>query len=281
MNWRPGKCPITIVLITLNEEYHLQECLDNLSGWAKEVCILDSFSTDQTIEIARQNGAQLLQKEFRSFGEQWNYALDRFEITTDWVMKIDPDERVSDKLKSELSNLLAGAHDIDFRGIIVQRRLWFMGRALPIEQPLLRVWKKGSCRFSDVLVNEYPIVDGKLISISGRIEHFDSPDLEHWLNKQNKYTTAEALSQFNSLPLSFKPSLLGSSLERRMFMKKYYPMLPFRHLALFLYYLLIKNVWIAGRTGLIWARLRIDVMRFIEYKKYELKQNSYKQSRRG
>ena len=280
MNWKPGKCPITVLLITLNEEYHLQQCLDNLSGWSKEVCILDSFSTDKTLEIARQNGVKLLQNEFRSFGAQWNYALDSFDITTDWVMKIDPDERISDKLKGELTNLLVGSRDIDFKGIVAQRRLWFMGRPLPIEQPLLRVWKKGSCRFSDVLVNEYPIVDGKVIRVSGRIEHFDSPDLEHWINKQNKYTTAEALSRFNRLPLSFRPLLLGNSHERRMFMKKYYPILPFRHLALFLYYLLVRNVWIAGRTGLIWARLRVDVMRFIEYKQYELTQKSYDHSER-
>jgi glycosyltransferase involved in cell wall biosynthesis len=260
--------PVAVILITLNEAHHLQAVLDNIAGWAKEVFIVDSYSTDATVEIALSNGVHVVQRRFRGFGDQWNFALDNLPITAPWTMKLDPDERLTEKLKRNLEIAMSNS---DADGFIINRRLWFMGRALPIRQELLRIWRTGVCRFSNVLVNEYPLVDGKLMHVPGDLDHHDSPDLHHWLEKQNAYTTTEAISAHQGQPLALEPNLFGNNLQRRMWLKQHYRRLPARYLALFFYHYLFQGAWRAGWVGYAWARLRSDVYRILEYKLREIR----------
>jgi hypothetical protein len=102
------------------------------------------------------------------------------------------------------------------------------------------------------------------------MEHHDSPDLDHWLEKQNRYTTAEAISACNQAPMADTPRLLGTPFQRRMWLKKNFYRLPFRYVLLFLYHWLWLGTWRAGWVGFAWARLRSDVMRLIEYKRREI-----------
>ena len=183
-------------------------------------------------------------------------------------MKLDPDERLTDELKRSIeATTRAGAAD----GISVTRRLWFMGRPLPVSHALLRIWKTGKCRFSDVLVNEHPIVEGEQTLVSGELEHHDSPHLHHWYEKQNAYSTAEAMGTFRQDSLSDEPNLFGTSFQRRMWLKQNYRHIPFRYTLIFLYCLLVLGAWKAGRVGVIWARLRSDVYRMRDYKLTEMK----------
>ena len=158
----------------------------------------------------------------------------------------------------------------DVNGLSFDRQLYFMGKALPIRQELVRVWRTGSCRFTDIAVNEHPIVDGKIIHVDGELEHHDSPDLDHWLEKQNRYTTAEAIISYNKSQLADTPRLLGTSLQRRMWLKRHFFRLPGRYFLLFLYNWLWQGAWRTGWVGYAWARLRSDVMRLIEYKRREI-----------
>lgn len=265
--WKPGRAPIAVVMISLNEAHNLNEVLDNLEGWAQEVFLVDSCSADSTVDIALSRGVRVVQRRFTGFGDQWNFALKQLPITAPWTMKLDPDERLTDELKSSIDGLVRKGNQAS---IVIRRRLWFMGAVLPIVQPILRVWKTGTCRFSDVAVNEHPLVDGKQAEAEGFLNHHDSPDLDHWLVKQNRYTTAEAVSQAQGKALSVMPRLMGNSLERRMWIKRNFWKLPGRYLLLFLYHLLIDGAWRAGKVGWIWARLRCDVYRFWEYKRYEI-----------
>ena len=105
---------------------------------------------------------------------------------------------------------------------------------------------------------------------SGNLEHHDSPDLDHWLTKQNRYTTAEAVSYFEGRSLAVPPRLFGSSLERRMWLKQNFWKVPGRYTLLFLYHLLVLGAWRAGSVGWIWARLRTEVYRMWEFKRVEL-----------
>jgi glycosyltransferase involved in cell wall biosynthesis len=254
-------------MISLNEAHNLEGVLKNLSGWAQEVFLVDSYSADDTIDIALKHGVQVVQRRFRGFGDQWNFALQELPITAPWTMKLDPDERLTDELKASIASMVRrGEQD----GIVIQRRLWFMGAVLPVEQPILRVWRTGACRFTDVAVNEHPLVDGPVGNSAGYLEHHDSPDLDHWVTKQNRYTTAEAISQFEKRALALPPRLFGSALERRMWFKRHFWKLPGRYLVLFLYHLLVLGAWKAGRVGWIWARLRTEVYRLWEYKRYEM-----------
>lgn len=259
--------PIAVVMISLNEAHNLEGVLQNLSGWAQEVFLVDSYSADDTIDIALKHGVQVVQRRFRGFGDQWNFALQELPITAPWTMKLDPDERLTDELKASIASMVRrGEQD----GIVIQRRLWFMGAVLPVEQPILRVWRTGACRFTDVAVNEHPLVDGPIGNAAGYLEHHDSPDLDHWVTKQNRYTTAEATSQFEERALALPPRLFGTALERRMWFKRHFWKIPGRYLILFVYHLLILGAWKAGCVGWIWARLRTEVYRLWEYKRYEM-----------
>ena len=262
-----GKAPIAVVMITLNEGHNMNAVLDNIQGWAQEIFLVDSYSTDDTIDIALERGVHVVQRRFRGFGDQWNFALENLPISSHWTMKLDPDERVSDELKSNVALAIQAAES---DGISLERRLWFMGRPLHVRQTLVRLWRTGCCRFTDVVVNEHPIVEGRIKHVDGDLEHHDSPDLDHWLEKQNRYTTAEAIIAYNKSPLADAPRIFGTSLQRRMWLKKNFYRVPGRYALLFFYYWLIQGTWRAGWVGYAWAHLRTDVMRFIEYKRREI-----------
>jgi glycosyltransferase involved in cell wall biosynthesis len=265
--WLAGRVPVAVVLISLNEGHNMRAILENIAGWAQEVFLVDSCSQDKTIDIALQFGVHVVQRQFRGFGDQWNFAVNKLPISAPWTMKLDPDERLTDELKTSIENIIA---DNDVNGIIVKRRLWFMGRVLPVNQPILRLWKSGTCRFTDVVVNEHPMVDGPLVEARGYMEHHDSPDLDHWLVKQNRYTTAEAINQYQGGALALEPRLFGTSLERRMWLKRNFWKIPGRYFILFLYHYLVLGAWQAGRVGWIWSHMRVEVYRIWEYKRYEM-----------
>lgn len=266
--WEKGSVPVAVLMITLNEAHNLRETLDNLRGWASEVFILDSYSSDDTVDIALEYGVTVFQSQFKGFGPQWNLALEAFDIKSAWTMKLDPDERLTEELKNSISEIINQKVQ---RAITLERRLWFMGKTLPIKQKILRLWPTGHCKFSDVPVNEHPLVNLESIHASGHLEHKDSPNLEHWINKQNNYTTGEAINQVISGKLSESPKLWGSSLQRRMWLKKYFWKIPGRYLILFLYNYLGTGVFRAGKEGFYWAQLRNYVYKMWEMKTFEIK----------
>ncbi|HHK75090.1 MAG TPA: glycosyltransferase family 2 protein [Rhizobiales bacterium] len=272
--WSPGSAPLAVIMISLNEAHNMEAVLDNLEGWAQEVFLVDSYSSDATVDSALARGVHVAQRRFQGFGDQWNFAIKKLPITAPWTMKLDPDERLTDELKASIKKAIEeDRHD----ALIMRRRLWFMGRPLPVRQDILRVWRTGLCHFSDVTVNEHPIVKGKTLLLDGELEHHDSPDLHHWYDKQNRYTTMEAAMRFDKVQLAAPPRLFGNALERRMWLKKIYSHVPFRHQLMFLYCLLGRGAWQAGKAGFIWSRLRAEVYRMREYKYLEMQmlQKSY------
>ena len=263
----PGEAPIAVVMISLNEGHNMGAVLENLSGWAQEVFLVDSYSQDDTVDIALRYGVKVLQRPFRGFGDQWNFALQNLSITSPWTMKLDPDERLSDDLKR---NLILAIQQNDADGFSLTRRLWFMKKKLPVSNVITRLWRTGGCQFTDILVNEHPIVKGRIKYVHGDMDHHDSPDLDHWLEKQNRYTSAEAIIAYKNYDLADIPSFLGTSLQRRMWFKKNFSKIPFRFSLFFLYNWLYLGAWKAGWVGYAWAWLRSDVMRFRKYKRREI-----------
>lgn len=267
-SWQPGSAPVAVVMITLNEGHNMEQVCRNVAGWAREVFVVDSYSRDDTVDIALRHGVRVVQRRFTGFGDQWNFALQRLPISAPWTMKLDPDERLSDDLKTNLSEAIQRVQE---DGISLSRRFWFMGRPLLVGDVLVRLWRTGRCKFTDVAINEHPVVQGKIVHITGDLEHHDSPDLEHWLDKQNRYTSAEAIGAYTQSTLAASPRLLGTPLQRRMWLKKNFRRIPFRYFLLFLYNWLWMGAWRAGWAGYAWARLRSDVMRWIHYKRREMK----------
>lgn len=266
--WKSGLVPITVVMISLNEGHNLKSVCENLSGWAKDVFLIDSYSEDDTVSIALSYGVKVVQRKFRGFGNQWNFALNVLPTETSWVMKLDPDERLTEELKLNIEKVISNSK---YEAFYIKRKLWFMGRPLPIYQKIIRIWKSGSCQFTDASVNERPIINGKVGFISGDLEHYDSPSLEHWMEKQNRYTSLEAINIFEEKPLADKEIFFGTSLQRKMWIKRNFYKFPFRYVILFLYHYLYLKAYQSGLIGYIWSRLRVDVIRHIEYKEIEMK----------
>ncbi|MEK7469131.1 MAG: glycosyltransferase family 2 protein [Planctomycetota bacterium] len=255
-----GEVPLAVVLISLNEGHNLEGVLEHLAGWAQEIFLVDSYSEDETVDIALKHGVHVVQRRFRDFGDQWNFALRELPITAPWTMKLDPDERLTPALKASIA---AAMKSPETEGIRFKRRLWFMGRPLPARQSILRAWRTGRCRFTEVTVNEQPVVQGRVVAVSGDLEHHDSPDLHHWFEKQNAYTTAEARAQFERR--AAKGPVPGT------WQRRYFWWIPGRYFLMFLYHLVLCGAWRAGRVGWIWARLRTDLYRAWEYKLLEMR----------
>jgi glycosyltransferase involved in cell wall biosynthesis len=260
--------PLSVIMITRNEAHNLESVLENLDGFAAQVFIVDSYSSDATVDIALARGVHIVQHAFEGFGAQWNFALETLPVETPWTMKLDPDERLTDELKASIAEAVSNTSAI---GLSLTRRLWFMGHPLPVRQQLTRLWRTGQCRFSGVTVNEHPLVNGEVMHVGGDLEHHDSPHLHHWYAKQNAYTSAEALAAYEVHTLAAEPNLTGSPLQRRMWLKQNIRKLPLRFILLFLYHYLVLGAWRAGRVGYIWSHLRVEVYRTREYKLLELR----------
>lgn len=266
--WTPGVAPVAVVMITLNEAHNMEPVLENLKNWAQEIFLVDSYSMDNTVDIALRYGVHVVQRKFRGFGDQWNYALRELPINAPWTMKLDPDERLSDKLKESLINAVYLKNTET--AYSMNRRLWFMGKPLHVTQCITRIWKTGKCSFSNVSVNEHPLIDGSVGMVDGLMEHLDSKDLHHWVDKQNRYTTMLAIQKIKGAKLSAEPKLFGTTLERRMFFVHAFFLIPFRYQLQFIYELFARGAWRDGKMGLRWARLRVESRRLRELKIIEI-----------
>jgi len=137
---------LAAVILTKNEERDLPACLESLKGVASEIFVVDSGSTDRTLEIANHHGARILTHPFLNQAAQFNWALDNIQSAAEWVLRIDADERLSEELRRELPGRLAGLRN-EVSGLLVPRRIQFLGRSIrhgdsyPVW--LLRLWKRG------------------------------------------------------------------------------------------------------------------------------------------
>ncbi|HEY5899725.1 MAG TPA: glycosyltransferase family 2 protein [Burkholderiales bacterium] len=184
------RAPLSAVLITRNAAAVLGACLDSL-GFADEIVVVDSASSDSTVEIATRHGARVVQKEWLGFGRQKQFAVD--QAKHDWVLCVDADERVSDALAASIQRAVAAPVSPVYR---MARRNRFLGRWLshgegyPDWSP--RLFNRLNARWSDDLVHEkvlYAVTPGTL---EGDLMHDSSDDLAAYLDRQNRYTTLAA-----------------------------------------------------------------------------------------
>lgn len=264
-----GKLPFSVLMITLNEEANLPGALESIKDIVQDVFIVDSCSTDQTVNIAFEYGANIVQRPFTNFGDHWNWVIENMPVATPWTFLLAPDERFSSSLVGELKELLS--KDPPCSGYTVRWRLWFMGKPLHVVSDMLRFWRTGKCHISDVKVNERPIVDGPVGKLKGILEHHDSSNLHYWFDKQNRYSTMEAIMMVKGDSLSATPRLLGSTLERRMFFKKIFFKVPFRYQIQWLHEVFGRGAWRDGRVGFTWGRLRVEARRMRELKAREMR----------
>ncbi len=183
---------LSVITITLNEERNIGACLESVR-WADEIIIVDSGSTDRTVEIARRYTSTVLQTEWKGYGGTRNYALDH--ATGDWILWLDADERVTPELSAEIREVLR-RDDASIGGYAIARRAYFLGRWIRhcgwYPGRVTRLFRRTAGRFTETRVHEELRVQGNVVESRHDLLHYTDPDLHHYLQKSNRYTSLAA-----------------------------------------------------------------------------------------
>jgi glycosyltransferase involved in cell wall biosynthesis len=183
---------ISVVIITLNEEDRLEDALKSSIEIADEIVVLDSFSTDKTLDIARQYGCRIYRNRFVDYGTQKNLALAKAK--NEWVLNLDADERISDPLKGEILNLKQ-QQDIPIDGFLINRKTYYLGKWIRhsgwYPDRKLRLFRKSRSKWEG-RVHEGLRLDGETGRIKGDIIHFTYRNLDDHLQRINRYSRLQA-----------------------------------------------------------------------------------------
>lgn len=266
-----GKLPITVLIPTLNAEGHLNELLDSIEPYVEDIFIVDSFSIDKTVDIALERKVKIVQRHYVNSSDQFQWMLDKLPVKTPWIFFMAQDERFSVSLVEDFQKLFASDISPDIDGYTVRWRLWFMGRPLHAASDNLRLLRTGKCKVSQVACNEHFMVHGRVLTLKGVLEHKDTLNLHEWYEKQNLWTTREAIQRVKPPSEDELPRLFGTGLQRKAWLRKVLKKLPGRNLIRFLYYWLKFGAWRDGRAGVVWASLRTWVGNVVELKAEEMR----------
>jgi len=295
------KSPLSVIILTYNEELNLENCLKSVSDWADEIFIVDSYSADKTQEIAKRYGAKIIQHAFANQAKQFNWALDNLEIKSEWILRLDADEYLTEELKKEITETLnmmrtsdvprgstsqilaANSQEVEPRkieeinGFYIKRRIYFMNRWIKHAgvYPLwfLRLFKKGKAKSELKEIDEHIVLfEGKAGELKNDFIHDDKKSLSDWIQKHNDYSTREVETILNLQP---EIAALGGQPERKRWLKeKFYYRLPLfcRAFGYFIYRYFFCLGFLDGKQGLIYHFLRICWYRFLlDAKIYEHK----------
>lgn len=269
---------VAVVILTHNEEHHLARALASISGFATQVFIIDSFSTDGTVAIAKAHGAQVVQRKFVNHADQFQWALDNMPITSVWTMRLDADEIIDPPLAAEIvERLPALTADPTVGGIDLKRRHVFMGRWVRHggRYPLIltRFWRSGAGRIEDRWMDEHILIDsGRKVLLENYFSDVNLGDLTFFTAKHNGYATREAIDALNDKYRLFaanhtvsKDNAPWQATFKRMVKERLYNRLPFwaGPMGYFLYRYIVQLGFLDGPTGLIYHFLQGFWYRFL------------------
>lgn len=278
------KLPISVIILTYNEEKNIEECLKSIFEWANSVIIVDSFSNDKTLEIAKQYTDKIYQHPFETQAKKFNWALDNLAINTEWVMRLDADERITKELAEEICSLIPNLSS-EITGLYVKRRVYFMDRWIKYggyyPTWLLRIWRKGKAKLENKFMDEHTVLhNGTVLYLKNDIEEKNKKDLTWWINKHNNYANREVTDWINLknnylMDRKIKLSIFGPQEARKRWIKeKIYYKLPLfiRTFLYFFYRYIFRLGFLDGKEGLIFHFLQGFWYRFlIDAKIFELK----------
>lgn len=247
--------PITVIILTYNEEKNIADCLKSVYGWVKEIFIVDSFSTDRTLELVKQYTDRIYQYPFETQAKQINWALENLPIKTEWIMRLDADEKVTPELKDELIRKLNMLNQ-EISGIYVKRRVYFMDRWMKYggyyPTWLLRIWRKNKGFYEERQMDEHiKITEGKTLLLNHDIIDYNKNNLSRWINKHNNYATREAIEildlKYNLFNYEKNQAkfFAGQEYRKRWLKEKFYVRLPlFVRSFLYFIYQIFYKIWI-------------------------------------
>lgn len=259
---------LSVIILTYNEEIHIRRCIENIYPIAKEIFIIDSFSTDATLSIAMEyDKVHVLQNKWVNYATQFNYALENAPIETKWVLRLDADEYLTDELKVELGEKVSGLDD-DVTGIIFPLRRVFLGRTIRRgmnQVKLLRMFKYGKAHSEVRFMDEHiELLEGRAVEFNNEFADDNLNNLSWWTQKHVGYAIREAVDlldmEYDLTGAAEKDGNIVISEQarsKRMAKHKYSKQpLFWRSFAYFVYRYFFKLGFLEGKEGFLWHFLQ-------------------------
>jgi glycosyltransferase involved in cell wall biosynthesis len=257
---------ITAIILTYNESLHIKRCIQSIQPYVREVFVIDSFSTDNTVELAKGLGAKVYQNPFVNQAVQFNWALANCPIKGEWIIRIDADEYIDNRKNIDLQDYLNNIPK-EINGLHISRKIKFLGGELKhgtwYPKWNLRIFRAGKGTCENRWMDEHIVLTE---GISQKL-WFDFVDdnlnnLNWWISKHNNYSDREVADYFFQLEAdkqsAVKPKAFGSDAERKRWLKKQYHKFPlfFRPFLNFTYRYFFRLGFLDGKQGFLWHILQ-------------------------
>jgi glycosyltransferase involved in cell wall biosynthesis len=274
---------ISIIILTYNEEMHITRCIQSLKSISQNIFIIDSQSTDNTVEICESLGAKVYQNPWKNYADQFQWGLDNCPINTEWVMRMDADEYIEPDLVEEINAELSKVPE-DINGLYIRRKYIFLerwvkhGATYPLN--LLRIWRTGKGRIESRWMDEHIVLEGdaKTGQLAGHIVDHNLNNTRWWVDKHNKYADREMIDILDKKYQLFpnddsvkSEKKLTQTKVVRLIKEKVYTGLPIfvRPLLYFLYRYFLRLGFLDGTSGFAfhfmqgyWYRSLVDLRVF-------------------
>jgi len=270
----------SIYILTHNEEIDIAACIDS-ALLSDDIIVVDSLSTDRTVEIASGYNVRVVQHKFESHGKQRTWMLQEIPTKYEWVYILEADERMTPELFQECNEAIQRSEAI---GYYVAEKVIFMGqwirRSTQYPRYQMRLFQKGKVWFTDYGHTEREVCDGTTSFLKQTYPHYTcSKGLSRWIEKHNRYSTDEAIETLRQLEkgsVNWQILFFGQSeVERRRALKDLSLRLPFRPLIRWIYMYFILGGILDGRAGFAWCTLQAFYEYLILLKVEEFKQESH------
>ena len=271
---------LTTIILTFNEEKNIANAINSVKNLSKRIVVVDSYSTDKTVEIAKSLGAEVIQHPFENQAKQFIYAIDYLTINTQWIMRLDADEMISIDAAKEIEDICLTNRNTDINGIVVRFEVNFLGKKLrhggiyPFRKMI--VYKKDKGYMEDRAMDEHIVLkEGKSIELKHDSYHRDYKDLNAWIDKHNKYSSREVKDYFLNTNLESKQLNKSAKIKRFIKFNIYYKLpLGTRAHLYYLYRYYFKMGFLDGKEGKIFAFMQAYWYRFLVDAKIFEKKNS-------
>lgn len=266
----------SIYILTYNDEIDIAACIES-AMLSDEIIVVDSLSSDRTIEIAKQYPVQVVQHKFETHGKQRTWMLKELPTKHEWVYILESDERMTPELFQECLEAMKSS---EYIGYYVAERVIFMGqwirRSTQYPRYQMRLFRKDKVWFDDYGHTEREVCDGPTSFLKETYPHYtNSKGISRWLDKHNRYSTDEAketLRQLSEGSISWKNLFFGQSeIEKRRALKDLSLRLPLRPIVRFLYMYFLLGGILDGQAGLTWCLLQAFYEYLILIKVWEMK----------
>lgn len=265
---------ITAIILTKDEAKNIALCLDSVKGLIKRAVVVDCGSTDGTVEIAKEHGADVYYHPYEYYARQFNWGIDNAGIDTEWIMRLDADERFTPELCAEIERILTSdKHKPGMNGVILEADFYFLGRLMKHglrNKRKMMLFRRGIGRIEDRRRDAHSIIsEGYAVSAKNHFIHYDFKDLETYIRRYVEYTEREALDYLDYVRgeqgNNFVPDPTIQKTRKKKFGIYYKAPRYIRARWWFIYNYIFRLGFLDGREGYIyynlecqWYRLLVD-----------------------